>query len=432
MNKGWFGSLATLAVGGSLALAQGPAGPAALPLATPEVPSAVVATEGDPVLPPPGPPAAAADRVWLSTEYLAWWLKRSPVPVPLVTTTSDLTAQPLAALQQPATTVPLGTQDIDTGVRSGARFAAGAWIDDHRVIGVEGAYFFLASHTTTQGVASTGEPGSPVLAIPFFDADAMAESTFVLASPGTLSGSAAVTLSSRLQGADVNAIVAVVMRPGLRVEVLAGFRYLELREDLTFSTTSTGIQPQGDGSNNGLVLNTQDQFDTDNRFYGWQVGVRGEYRLGSLFVDASAKIALGDMDQTVTVNGAAVTNFFNAPPGGPFAGVPAQVVAGSGAFAQPSNVGRTSRHQIAAVPEVRTVVGYQFAPWARAFVGYDFLYASNVARPGEQIDRTFNVSQTVQSAVAGNAPAPGSRPAVNLAGSGFWAQGLDVGLEFRY
>jgi hypothetical protein len=420
MGKRLLSCLFALAVGGSTVLAQEPAGPG--------TPAPVVA-DGSPVEAVGRP--ADDNRLWLSTDYLLWWLKKSPLPVPLVTTTSDLTSQPPAALFQSGTSTVLGNQDLGSGAHSGGRFGAGGWIDEHHSIGLDADYFFLASRKVTQGVASTGQPGAPVLATPFFDADAAAESSFLLAFPGTLAGGASLTLSDRLRGAEANGIVAVVSSPGLRFEVLAGFRYLDFRENLIFVTASTGIQPP-DGSNNGLILNTQDQFDTDNRYFGWQVGVRGEYRFGDLIVGASVKLGLGDMDQTSTINGAALTNFFNTPPGCPFTGVPVQVIPGSGTFAQPSNVGRSSRHEFVFVPEVTARVAYQLARWARAFVGYDFLYVSNVARPGELIDRNFNVSQTVQNAIAGNASAPGSVPAVHLTGSSFWAQGLNVGLEFRY
>jgi hypothetical protein len=427
MGKRLLSCLAVLAVVGGTVLAQEPAGPG--------VPAPVVAdggsVEADGGSVEADGRTADNNRLWLSTDYLLWWLKKSPLPVPLVTTTSDLTSQPPAALGQSGTSIVLGNQDLGLGSHSGGRFGAGGWIDGHRSIGLEGDYFFLASRTVTQGVASTGQPGAPVLATPFFNADTAAESSFPLASPGTLAGGASLTLSDRLHGAEANGVVAVVSSPGLRFEVLGGFRYLDFRENLTFVTASTGIEPP-DQSNNGLILNTLDQFDTDNRYYGWQVGVRGEYRFENLILGASVKLGLGDMDETTTINGAALTNFFNTPPGCPFTGVPAQVVPGSGTFAQPSNVGRTSRHVFVFVPEVAARVGYQFAPWARAFIGYDFLYVSNVARPGELIDRNFNVSQTVQNAVAGNSAAPGSLPAVNLTGSSFWAQGLNVGLEFRY
>ena len=448
MRKRLLDCLAALAVGGSTALAQGPAGPGLPPAPVPAAPAAAAdGAPAGPVVPladddrlwlsshpspvPAEDPSPLAGRLWFSTDYLLWWFKRSPLPVPLVTTTSDLTSQPPAALLQPATSTVLGDQNLGTGAHSGGRFGAGLWIDGRGTIGIEGNYFFLANRTVIQAVSSTGDVNSQVLAVPFFDADAGAESSFLLAFPGAQAGAASVVLTNRLQGAELNGVVAALAGPNLRFEVLAGFRFLDFHENLTFTTTSTGIEPP-DGGNNGLILNTTDQFDADNRFYGWQVGARGEYLLGNLVLGAWAKFALGDMSQTMIINGFTETNFFNAPPGGPFTGVPTGIISGQGTFAQPSNVGRANRHELVVVPEVGARVGYQFASWARAFVGYQFLYVSNVVRPGDQIDRNINVSQTVQNAVAGNPSAPGSLPAVNLTGSSFWAQGLSLGVEFRF
>jgi hypothetical protein len=433
MRKGLFAPLAVLTIGVRLAWGQGPAGVAEPPPPLPDVVDAAPAVpDGGPVAPAWHFPAAEG-RVWVNAEYLLWWLKRSPMPVPLITTTTDLTSQPPAALGLPGTSVLLGNDELDTGARHGARLGAGLWIDDHRTVGIEAGYFFLASRTVRQGLSSPGQEGSPVLAVPFFDADAGVENTFLLASPGFSSGGATLTLTSRLQGAEANGVVAALARPGLRVCVLAGFRYIELLENLTFTTTTFGIQdPTLEGSNNGLVLSTQDQFDARNEFYGWQVGVRGDYQAGGLSVSAFAKVAVGEVYQAVTVNGSSVTNFFSAPPGGPFAGAPVQVVPQSGTFAQPSNVVGANRHQFDWAPEFGVSVGYQVTGGLRVSVGYDFLYLSNVARPGNQIDRSINLSQTVQAATAGSAPAPGTHPAPLVAGSEFWAQGLSLGLEYRY
>ena len=35
--------------------------------------------------PQEAPPTVAGNRLWFSSDYLMWWVKRSPVSVPLVT-----------------------------------------------------------------------------------------------------------------------------------------------------------------------------------------------------------------------------------------------------------------------------------------------------------------------------------------------------------
>jgi len=68
------------------------------------------------------------------------------------------------------------------------------------------------------------------------------------------------------------------------------------------------------------------------------------------------------------------------------------------------------------VPEVGLSAGYQISDHFRAYVGYTFLYASQIARPGHAIDTAV-----------GN-----GRPSRRDAGEDFWMQGVNLGMELRY
>jgi hypothetical protein len=367
-------------------------------------------------------------RWYGGVESLLWWFKGSPVPVPLLTTSTDATAMPVAAFNDPNTRVLIGNHDLGTGGHWGSRFTAGFWIDDRRQVALEGSYFFVANRTAVRSVSSDGQPGSRILAVPFMDADAGAENTFVLAAPGSFAGSAALSVSNRLQGADLQFVVQSFEGDHWHVQILAGFRYVDLTENLSFATASTALSDP----NTGLIVNTADQFNMRNQFYGCHVGARADYQIGRLTVCASASVALGNMSQTADLNGFAITNAFNNAAVGPFTGVPTQNLPGSGTFVQPSNLGSANRDEIAIAPELGVKVSYQLSRSLRLFAGYDLLYLSNVIRPGEQIDRGISLSQTVQSSIAGTAAGPGSRPAATLVGADFWAQGVNLGLEFRY
>jgi hypothetical protein len=66
----------------------------------------------------------------------------------------------------------------------------------------------------------------------------------------------------------------------------------------------------------------------------------------------------------------------------------------------------------------------------RATVGYDFIFWNGVVRPGEQIDRAVNLTQ---SPVFGTGELIGpARPAPRFERSDFIAHGLSLGLECRY
>jgi len=102
-----------------------------------------------------------------------------------------------------------------------------------------------------------------------------------------------------------------------------------------------------------------------------------------------------------------------------------------GVLALPSNSGHFSRDRFAVVPEIDINIGYQVTDHLRAFVGYSFLYSSNVVRPGDIIDRTVNLTQLPSNLGPGSLTGP-ARPMIIVRDTEFWAQGMNFGLEFRY
>ena len=102
-----------------------------------------------------------------------------------------------------------------------------------------------------------------------------------------------------------------------------------------------------------------------------------------------------------------------------------------GFLASGSNSGDYTRNVFAVVPEVGVNVGYQVTDHLRAFAGYTFLYWSSVVRPGDQIDLGLSGTQ-IPTDSRYNPTAGPARPAVLLRDTSFWAQGINVGIEFRY
>jgi hypothetical protein len=80
------------------------------------------------------------------------------------------------------------------------------------------------------------------------------------------------------------------------------------------------------------------------------------------------------------------------------------------------------------VPEFGVNIGYSVTDWMRLTVGYNFLYWSNVSRPGSQVDTNVNLNNVFGSGQA----SPPLVPRYLNNTSDFWAQGLTLGLEFRY
>jgi hypothetical protein len=356
-----------------------------------------------------GPPGCA----WVNLEYLTWWTKRGNVPPLAAVGPPDSSG----ILGQPGTIV-LFDSDSDRA-RYGGRFTAGFWVDEARTLGLEGSYFFLGTQGRHFSVASDGGPGSPVITRPFFNVLTGAEDAEVVAVPGLASGGLAINTSSRLQGFEANSLFNLCCGCGRRVDALVGFRYLDLDESLGITETPTILPDVPFGGGTAFVVS--DHFGTRDRFYGGQVGVRAEVWRDRLFASVAAKVALGSTQESVDIGG--FTRI--TPPGGP------ATVLNGGLLALPSNSGHFSRDRFSVVPEATLNVGYQLTSQLRASVGYTFLYWSNVARPGDQIDRPVN--PTLLPTVGNPGPPVGPiRPAFTFKDTDFWAQGVNFGLEFRF
>lgn len=370
----------------------------------------------------PSAPVMFADEepplplIWFRGEALYWWSKGGSIPIPIVTLGDPGDNVP-GAIGQPGTTVLLGDQTLGPPGKGGARFTFGFSFDAARTWGFEAAYFSLANSAVSQGVFSDGSNSSALLAFPFFNPTTNSEDSTPLALPGSFAGTAILTSKSFLQGADFNLLHNMMNAHGVRVEWLGGFRYANLQEGLNFSTDSPNVFP-----NPPAFFRTFDQFNTNNNFYGGQLGLRASFDSPLIFVNATTKLAVGGSFESMNVTGGTFTNI-----GGGFTSAPGSYLS------QPTNLGSTSQGNFAVMPEFNLNFGIRLRPWASIIVGYSFLYLSSVARPGDQLDRVINPSQA--SAINNSFPASlvgPARPELNLHTTDFWAQGLNFSLEFRF
>lgn len=369
---------------------------------------------------------------WASGELLVWWTKASPSPVPLVTIApgsaagNPLNNGPPGALGNPDTTILFGGRDISNPAQLGGRFTLGRWLDDQARSGIEANFLFLDKSTVSQSAVTDG---SQWLTSPFTDNVILPAfpDSLPLIIPGVASGSAVFSSIRQVYGAELNGVWFLREGNGLSWHLLGGYRFLNVNEELSLETTFRFSDPALDGR----FSNTIDQFQTRNYFNGGQLGIRGEWVRGNWFFGSTIKVALGSTHEVVDIRGATTTDSgpgFNST-------IPVTTVPG-GIYAQPTNIGQSSRDVFAVLPEVTLRVGAQVTARVRMFVGYNFLYLSSVARPGNQIDGTINVSQM---ASAFGEPPPGlgfgsglRNPAPRFQSSDFWAQGLTFGAEIAW
>jgi hypothetical protein len=352
--------------------------------------------------------------VYGSAEALFWWMRDSRLP-PLLTISPPSVAGGVA----PGTRVLYGDNSVAPQERIGGRFTVGMWLNECQNWGVVGSYFFLGNRGNS--FATAGD-GVSVLSRPFLNINPIVNGTpgmpvpdrEIIAFPGFATGTFTAKTSDVLWGADINARMNLLSGCRWRLDGLAGFRYLHFDEQLTITETFQGIA----GPNAGRAGSLMDHFETNNDFYGGQLGLVGELRRGPWSLDMIGKVALGTTHQSVTASGAQMgMNEFGAP------------VSGAGLLVQPSNAGTRNRDSFSVVPEVTLNLGYQVTQHLKVFAGYDFLYWSHVTRVGDQIDTTLDVN----SRTFPISQAPGAtRPAPRFQDTGFWAQGFNAGLQFTW
>lgn len=386
---------------------------------------------------------AGTPRIWITPEYLLWWVKSGPVSTPLVTT-STATGLPVlssstGALGDPNTIVLAGDKPINYGTFSGGRLTVGGFLDENGTFGVLARGFVLQQETNKKVFAS-GPDGLPILANPIIDTQGILNGgipggetargiSFPAVGPfGPIEGSATIISRSQLWGAEANGLVNLMRNESFMINGLVGFRYLDLREDLTMTTLAIDHTPPP-AFNGGTVLTT-DTFRTQNRFYGGQVGLDATAWMGKIFMNVQGRIGLGGTRQTLDVSGISA----NAVSGNTTAG---SITGASGFYALPSNIGHFNQNSFTVIPEAEVKLGYSLTQNLQAYVGYNMLYWSSVVRPGFQIDRNIDVRQisTLPPASVGGPFVPGfvgTQPAHEFRQTDFWAQGITFGLNFAF
>ena len=361
-------------------------------------------------------------RFYVQAEYLLW--ATSADHVPALVTTGPASAGGLAgALGQSGTQVLFGDSGLNGDLRSGFRGTAGFWVDDGcQDEGFEFRGFVLNSSTANFTTNSADNGG--VLARPFFNLNTGKEDVEFVAFPGQATGSVTVRAPSRLYGLEANYRCNLCCNDCYRLDVIAGFRYLNLEEALSISESIVGDANATSSVIRNKNVTVVDQFGTRNEFYGGQIGLIYERPLsGRWGLNVRGSLAAGDTHEVVDIAGSqtvvdrttgAVTQFKG------------------GLFTAPTNIGHFSRDRFSVIPELGLTLTYQLNEHWRLFGGYNLLYWSNVVRPGRQIDRTIDITNVPNLAPAGTISTGTNHPAVLFKESDFWAQGFNIGVEWRF
>ncbi|HEY4309233.1 MAG TPA: BBP7 family outer membrane beta-barrel protein [Pirellulales bacterium] len=340
---------------------------------------------------------------WVNMEYLMWWSRGASLP-PLATTGSQG-----GALDDPNVKILFGDDRVDNGIRSGGRLNIGTWFNARQTFGIGASFIGLQNMASNFTAVSDG---TTTLARPYFDTQTNSPNAFVIAQSGLLSGGIRVRTTDSFVAGDTYLRQVLAAGPRRRVDLIYGWRYLELDDSVGIDDHSVSIDPNNPQVPLGTTLVGFDGFRATNKFNGGQIGIMTERRRGIWSLNTVAKVSLGNMRQTVLINGYSSTT------------VPGQTPANfvGDLFAQQSNIGRYDRNVFAAIPEVTLNLGCQITPRMRATFGYSLIWISNVVQAGRQIDTNVDLSQSSSF----------SAPTFTWQQNTYWLQGMNFGLNFTF
>ena len=353
------------------------------------------------------------NRLWFSGEYLMWWDKSGGLP-PLGTTSIDGTARADAGiLGRTGTSTLIGGQNFDLGLRSGARLSLGCWADACHDEAFEATYLFFGSNKVNYRETSDAYP---ILARPFYNAQAFRQDAVILAYPNQQTGWLNASVTNQLSSLDLLYRKVMVRGCQGQVDFLAGYRYGRFAENLAVDASTTYTARIGDIPV-GTAIGVSDWFAADNEFHGGEVGLSAKNRYCRWTFEVLAKLALGGTRARTRIDGSTTVAVPQQAP----------VVYGDGMLALPTNSGTSQETVFTAMPELGLNIGYDLTPRLKATFGYTFLYWSRIARPADQIDTSLNPTQFPAGTLAGY-PAPAPKFIL----SDYWAQGFNFGLDYRY
>lgn len=340
--------------------------------------------------------------VWMKAELLLWFPQGRDLP-PL----GVASAQPglPTALNHDLMFHEAFGNDLTPGFRGdiGRYFAGGR-------LGLGGRVWVLGDDDDS--VSFGGDGSGHTLGIPFFNTNGGFEDAVLVGFDDgvtQVAGNANVDSSLSVVAAELYGRALLGKSRNHRLELIGGYSHFNISDDLYMSVNRSDF-PQGN------VISFRDEFRTRNEFHGGQIGSEVSLKRGRWTANALTKVHLGNMSQRVAVNGSSTHNVIGAGPVSQF---------DEGLFARGSVQGVRNRDVFTFAPEMNLKLGYQFRQHVNFHVGYSFVYWSNVALAGDQIDRNIFLD-------GNNLGNTGPDRFVSMKDSGFWVQGIDLGAVIEF
>jgi hypothetical protein len=233
-----------------------------------------------------------------------------------------------------------------------------------------------------------------------------------------------VHAQSVLFGGDLNLKTCLFKDCDSNATLFVGYRNLDLIESININENIDVVGTSGTrlivNDPVGTHVNVNDRFATGNYFNGGQIGGTYERRWGGFDLDFRGSVAFGATYQQLNIIGGQTVSIPGQTP---------QQYRG-GLLAVGPAIGNFDRSRFSVVPELTVTAGYWITQNLKVHVGYNFLYWTDVIRPGDQIDRLVNLSYVP------NTPAVGASTVVSpqalFKQSDMLVHGVQFGVEWRW
>lgn len=332
-----------------------------------------------------------AERFWVELDFLLWWREGRDFP-------ALVTGEDPGTLSDPPSPVLFGGGQLNEQARPGGRLEFGMWLDDCQCLGAGGRFVSIGNARTRFALAGAAGDGQ-FFARPFYDTAVPETNALVVHNGVNTIGTLDLVTESEFQTADAFLRCLVVRTGYSRLDFLFGYQLGRLNESLVIASNSEELA-------SGNVLTVTDSFATRNEFHGGHFGIQGQYLWGVFGLEMAARFGFGNMNQQATLAGSSV-------PPNPSGGLLVN---------QQINSGTHQRDVFSYMHDAGLELVYYPTERVKLSLGYNMMFFSDMARPGDQIATNIDGSPFGLDSV----------PPFKFESTHFFAHGLNLGLECRF
>ncbi|WP_160148194.1 BBP7 family outer membrane beta-barrel protein [Rubripirellula obstinata] len=295
-------------------------------------------------------------------------------------------------------------------VTAGGRVTIGTWIDPQHCRSL-----VLRGWTATEESYdfSSDQDSNAILGLPFrnvSDDVTPFNDVRIISSPGRATGNVQVNGTSNVFGGDLSVRQHVFGKLGGNVDVLYGYQYMRLNEDMTIASSSVSLDD--DFAPEGTILSTTDAFDIDNEFHGGQFGIAGSYRESCWSFSGLAKVGFGSLRRRAELSGQTFTSIDGN-----------NAIDPQGLLVRDTNSGTSNDSTFGWIPELDFSLGYHKFPNYELTIGYHIIAMTDALQVSGALDP--NLASNLSD------PALGIQsPAADFRYNTFYVQGIHFGIQY--